>query len=127
MAARAVGAQPAPKAAPAARGGLAPWFRHALRTALHLAERVLDVTALSGEPITAETARAALDSFGVHEHGLDEVDWAILRALTGIFAGRAVGLAGHQSRRLQTGLTHHYYVIGAVGVAAIAAILAAAR
>ncbi len=62
------------------------------RTALHLAERVLDVTALSGEPITAETARAALDSFGVHEHGLDEVDWAILRALTGIFAGRAVGL-----------------------------------
>ena len=41
--------------------------------------------------------------------------------------GRAVGMAGHQSRRLQTGLTHHYYVIGAVGVAAIAAILAAAR
>ena len=41
--------------------------------------------------------------------------------------GRAVGMAGHQSRRLQTGLTHHYYVIGAVGVAAIAAILAVAR
>ncbi|MHB8960671.1 MAG: NADH-quinone oxidoreductase subunit 5 family protein [Candidatus Limnocylindrales bacterium] len=42
-------------------------------------------------------------------------------------AGRAVGEAGHQSRRLQTGLTHHYYVIGAVGVAAIAVLLAAAR
>lgn len=42
-------------------------------------------------------------------------------------AGRLVGVAGHQSRRLQTGLTHHYYVIGALGVAAIAAVLAVAR
>lgn len=40
---------------------------------------------------------------------------------------RALGVAGHQSRRLQTGLSHHYYVIGAVGVAAIAAVLVAAR
>ncbi|MHB8959904.1 MAG: NADH-quinone oxidoreductase subunit 5 family protein [Candidatus Limnocylindrales bacterium] len=41
--------------------------------------------------------------------------------------GRAVGRAGHESRRLQTGLTHHYFVIGAVGLVAIAAILAAGR
>ena len=41
--------------------------------------------------------------------------------------GRGVGRAGHESRRLQTGLTHHYFVIGAVGLVAIAAILAAGR
>jgi NADH:ubiquinone oxidoreductase subunit 5 (subunit L)/multisubunit Na+/H+ antiporter MnhA subunit len=41
--------------------------------------------------------------------------------------GRGVGRAGHESRRLQTGLTHHYFVIGAVGIVAIAAILAAGR
>ncbi|MEO8462018.1 MAG: hypothetical protein ABI555_02305, partial [Chloroflexota bacterium] len=38
-------------------------------------------------------------------------------------AGRGVGLAGHQSRRLQSGLSHEYYVLVAVGLAAIAAIL----
>ena len=41
--------------------------------------------------------------------------------------GRGFGRAGHESRRLQTGLTHHYFVIGAVGLVAIAAILAAGR
>ena len=41
--------------------------------------------------------------------------------------GRGLGRAGHESRRLQTGLTHHYFVIGAVGLVAIAAILAAGR
>lgn len=42
-------------------------------------------------------------------------------------SARSVGLAGRQSRRLQTGLAHHYYVIVAAGLALIAAILAAAR
>ena len=37
--------------------------------------------------------------------------------------GRGVGLAGHQSRRLQTGLTHHYFVIAAIGLVLIAVIL----
>ena len=37
---------------------------------------------------------------------------------------RGVGVAGHASRRLQTGLAHHYYVILAVGVAVTVAILA---
>ena len=41
--------------------------------------------------------------------------------------GRGIGLAGHQSRRLQTGLTHHYFVIVAVGLSLIAVVLAAAR
>jgi len=41
--------------------------------------------------------------------------------------GRGVGLAGHQSRRLQTGLTQHYFVIIAVGLALIAVVLATAR
>lgn len=41
--------------------------------------------------------------------------------------GTGVGLAGHQSRRLQTGLTHHYFVIVAVGLALIALTLFAAR
>ncbi len=40
--------------------------------------------------------------------------------------GRGVGLAGHHSRRLQTGLTHHYFVIVAVGLVLIAVILFAA-
>lgn len=40
--------------------------------------------------------------------------------------GRGVGLAGHQSRRLQTGQSHHYFVIVAVGLVLIAVILFAA-
>lgn len=41
--------------------------------------------------------------------------------------GRGVGLAGQHSRRLQTGLTHHYFVILAVGLAIMVLVLAAAR
>jgi len=41
--------------------------------------------------------------------------------------GRGVGRAGHASRRLQTGLSHDYYLIAAIGLAAVAAILAMAR
>ena len=36
----------------------------------------------------------------------------------------AVGSAGSQSRRLQTGLAHHYYVMVAIGLAATGAVLA---
>jgi NADH-quinone oxidoreductase subunit L len=42
-------------------------------------------------------------------------------------AGRGVGVAGHQSRRLQTGQSHQYFVIVAAGVAMIVALLAVAR
>lgn len=41
--------------------------------------------------------------------------------------GRGVGVAGHQSRRLQTGQSHHYFVIVAAGLAAMAAILTVYR
>lgn len=41
--------------------------------------------------------------------------------------GSGFGRAGHQSRRLQTGLTHQYFVIVAVGLVLIALILFAAR
>jgi NADH:ubiquinone oxidoreductase subunit 5 (subunit L)/multisubunit Na+/H+ antiporter MnhA subunit len=41
--------------------------------------------------------------------------------------GRGVGMAGHQSRRLQTGLTQHYFVIIAVGLALMAVVLGTAR
>ncbi|MGK2850339.1 MAG: NADH-quinone oxidoreductase subunit 5 family protein [Candidatus Limnocylindrales bacterium] len=40
--------------------------------------------------------------------------------------GRGVGLAGRHSRRLQTGQSHHYFVIVAVGLVLIAVILFAA-
>lgn len=62
------------------------------RLALHLAERVLDVTALEDSGITGATATRALEAFGIGEHGLDEVDWRILEALCVTFAGRAIGL-----------------------------------
>jgi LPXTG-motif cell wall-anchored protein len=38
-----------------------------------------------------------------------------------------VGIAGHQSRRLQTGLSHHYFVIVGAGLVAIAGLLAVYR
>lgn len=41
--------------------------------------------------------------------------------------GRGVGQAGHQSRRLQAGQTHVYFVIMAIGLGLIASILAVAR
>ena len=42
-------------------------------------------------------------------------------------AGRGVGLAGHQSRRLQTGQSHQYFVIVAAGLAVIVVVLAVYR
>ncbi|GAC1664130.1 MAG: NADH-quinone oxidoreductase subunit L [Candidatus Limnocylindrales bacterium] len=41
--------------------------------------------------------------------------------------GRGIGVAGQQSRRLQTGLTHHYFVIIAVGLGLIVVVLTATR
>jgi len=62
------------------------------RVALHLADRVADVAALGGWEITASVARQALELFGFTAQGLDETDRVLLGALTGDFAGRAVGL-----------------------------------
>ncbi len=63
------------------------------RCCLHLTERVLDFHAVMGaESITEGMAADALTIFGIGENGLDETDFKILRALTGRFAGRPVGL-----------------------------------
>ena len=54
--------------------------------------RSLELTAIEGTEITAETATRAMVAFGIGENGLDELDWRILVALTTSFAGRPVGL-----------------------------------
>ncbi|MBI2765023.1 MAG: NADH-quinone oxidoreductase subunit L [Chloroflexi bacterium] len=64
----------------------------------------------------AGTWRAAVGSRLADEVGVDG-------AVEG--AARSVGFGGEQSRRLQTGLAHHYYVIAAVGLAATVGALAA--
>ena len=62
------------------------------RIALHLAARVMDVAAILEGGITEESARRALEAFGVGDGGLDETDWRILETLCVTFRGRAVGL-----------------------------------
>ncbi|MHB1131564.1 MAG: proton-conducting transporter transmembrane domain-containing protein [Chloroflexota bacterium] len=62
------------------------------------------------------TLRAATGSRLADEVAVDGV------AVEG--SARLTGLTGEASRRLQTGLSHHYYVILAVGLAAIVAVLA---
>lgn len=64
--------------------------------------------------IASATLAAAAGSRTADDTGVD----AAVEA-----TGRGVGVAGHQSRRLQTGQSHHYFVIVAAGLAAIAAIL----
>jgi NADH:ubiquinone oxidoreductase subunit 5 (subunit L)/multisubunit Na+/H+ antiporter MnhA subunit len=87
--------------------------------AADLASRRIDVS--------VDRAVLAAAAGGLRLGGLSRrADEAVVdRAVEG--SGRAVGRAGTESRRLQTGLTHHYYVIGAIGVAVIAAILVVAR
>ena len=65
--------------------------------------------------VATTTLQAALGSRTTDEAGID-----------GTVEGtaRAVGSLGAQSRRLQTGLVHHYYVVLASGLAASIAVLA---
>lgn len=65
--------------------------------------------------IAAATMGAATGSRATDEGAVDA-------AVEG--SARGVGFAGHASRRLQTGLAHHYYVIQAAGLAVTAIILA---
>jgi holliday junction DNA helicase RuvB len=63
------------------------------RLALHLAERVLDWSAVHGlTRITKGISAEALTAFGIDENGLTATDWRILQALCVSFGGRAVGL-----------------------------------
>lgn len=66
----------------------------------------------------AATLRTAIVSRIVDDGGVDRAVEA---------TGRSVGAAGHQSRRLQTGLTHEYFVIVAAGFAVVAVVLAVTR
>ena len=65
--------------------------------------------------VTATTMQAALGSRVTDEVLID-------RTVEG--SARAVGIAGEHSRRMQTGLAHHYYVILVTGLAASVAALA---
>ena len=63
------------------------------RRALHLAERVLDHSAVHGTEMMGEDSVVdALAFFGIDTNGLEPDDYRILGALTGPFAGRTVGL-----------------------------------
>ena len=63
------------------------------RIANRLLRRVRDFVEVRADgAITAETARAGLDLFGVDDLGLDKVDRAILDVLCRRFGGRPVGL-----------------------------------
>jgi len=64
-------------------------------------------------PRAAAAAAAAL-SRGLSHTGEPVIDGAVER-----LAG-AVGFAGRDSRRLQTGFTHHYYVLIAAGLVVVA-------
>lgn len=68
--------------------------------------------------LAAAADGAATGSRVIDEAGIDA-------AVDG--TGRAVGAAGSHSQRLQTGLTHHYYVIVAVGIAIATVVLAVLR
>lgn len=65
--------------------------------------------------IAAATMGAATGSRATDEAAIDA-------AVEG--SARGVGFAGHASRRLQTGLAHHYYVIQFAGLAATVILLA---
>jgi Holliday junction DNA helicase RuvB len=62
------------------------------RVALHLADRVLDYSAVTGGRIDLGCTRQALDAFGIGEGGLDETDVDIITALVDTFGCKPVGL-----------------------------------
>lgn len=68
--------------------------------------------------VSGGTLRAAGMSRRVDEEGVD-------RAVEDL--ARGTGVAGRTSRRLQSGLAHHYYVIAAVGLVATVAVAAVGR
>jgi NADH-quinone oxidoreductase subunit L len=68
--------------------------------------------------VAGMTLRSAAVSRVTDERGVD-------RAVEELARGTA--LAGHQSRRLQTGLSHHYYVMVALGLVAVVAVALVGR
>ena len=97
-----------------------------VRASARLAQIVSSLVAgrveFSIDGVVRATAAATMLTAGISRRADDAgVDGAVEAT------GRGVGLAGHQSRRLQTGQTHHYFVIVAVGLVLIAVVLFAAR
>lgn len=68
--------------------------------------------------VSGTTLRAAVASRLVDERGVD-------RAVEDL--ARGAGVAARHSRRLQTGLSHHYYVVVAVGLVALVVAAALGR
>ena len=93
-----------------------------VRRTAWLAGVVADLFSRRAEPaidglvraVAQGTLRSALGARVADEAGIDGAVEA---------TGRAVGVAGHQSRRLQTGLSHHYYSIVAGGLVVIVIVL----
>ena len=70
------------------------------------------------QAVAGTTLRAAAGSRLVDERGVD-------RAVEDL--ARGAGVAGSRSRKLQTGLSHHYYVLVALGLVALVAVAALGR
>ncbi|MBW3575353.1 MAG: 1-acyl-sn-glycerol-3-phosphate acyltransferase [Actinobacteria bacterium] len=70
------------------------------------------------QAVAGTTLRAAAGSRLVDERGVD-------RAVEDL--ARGAGVAGSRSRKLQTGLAHHYYVLVALGLVALVAVAALGR
>jgi hypothetical protein len=68
--------------------------------------------------VAASTLFAASGSRSTDERGIDG-------AVEGVAGG--IGSAGRKSRLLQTGLSHHYYVVVAAGLAILVGVLALVR
>lgn len=92
-----------------ASAGIADGFSRLLR---RRSELTLDALVAG---VGAATLLSATGTRVADDHGIDRATEAIARGL---------GRSGELLRRMQTGLTHHYYVIVAVGLVALAAAMA---
>ena len=97
-----------------------------LRAAVRLARATSRVVAWWGERgVDGLVTAAARATTAVARASSAADDQGVDAAVEGV--ARGVGTAGTQSRRLQTGLVHQYYVIAAVGVLVVVAAAAFGR
>lgn len=96
--------------------------RAAARVAELMSSLVSRRLEISIDGLVTATAAATMRSADVSRVADDAGVDAAIEA-----AGRGVGIAGHQSRRLQTGQSHEYFVIVAAGLVVIAGLLAITR
>jgi len=91
-------------------------------------------TAQLGSALVGRRVEVSVDRLvqGIAGSAIRMAEWSRIADDAGLdraveATGRGIGLAGQQSRRLQTGLTHQYFVIVAVGLGLIVVILTASR